>query len=216
MFATLPLLALYAAAVALVSAHPAPTAVQRGYMDGSDDELESYATYHTRYMALGCENNDGDAFFDTCCHPRLLCDTSPFPAQCVPTTPSEECTEGDDGCECEDELESQSPARRGQLNLGGVATYFLQEGIAGTCGAVNSDEDMIVAIDQNRYGDASSLCGERVRITNIANGKSVDATIVDDCSPSCTNYNSIDLSLGAFKAIGEDAIGELDISWLFI
>ncbi|KAI0831336.1 RlpA-like double-psi beta-barrel-protein domain-containing protein-containing protein [Trametes gibbosa] len=37
--------------------------------------LEKYATYHTRYLALDCENEHGKPFFDKCCHPMLATET---------------------------------------------------------------------------------------------------------------------------------------------
>ncbi|EIW51730.1 uncharacterized protein TRAVEDRAFT_32245 [Trametes versicolor FP-101664 SS1] len=37
--------------------------------------LEKYSTYHTRYLALNCENEHGKPFFDACCHPLLATET---------------------------------------------------------------------------------------------------------------------------------------------
>lgn len=91
------------------------------------------------------------------------------------------------------------------------ATFFYQDGNPGACGAVHSDNDFICAIDQDRYGssgNASPLCGQQVTITNTNNGKSVTVTIADDC-PTCDNSNSIDLSVGAFQAIGSLSDGLL-------
>lgn len=34
--------------------------------------LEDYFTYHARYLALGCQYNHGNDFFDACCHPLLV------------------------------------------------------------------------------------------------------------------------------------------------
>lgn len=107
------------------------------------------------------------------------------------------------------------------------ATFFYQNGVAGACGTVHSDSEFIAAIgksahvnvitffidnfltDERRYGNSgarSSLCGKQVQITNTKNGKSVKVTIADDC-PTCTNSNSIDLSVGAFNAIATEAEG---------
>ena len=33
--------------------------------------LEDYDTYHTRYLAIGCQNQHNTQFFDDCCHPML-------------------------------------------------------------------------------------------------------------------------------------------------
>jgi len=91
------------------------------------------------------------------------------------------------------------------------ATYFYQNGNAGACGTVHSDYDYICAIDSARYGNSgstSSLCGQQVKITNTDNGNTVTVTIADDC-PTCDNANSIDLSVGAFEALGSLSEGLL-------
>ncbi|KAG0707690.1 plant expansin [Suillus ampliporus] len=104
------------------------------------------------------------------------------------------------------------------LNYGGVATYFYQNGNAGACGTVHSDYDLICAMDQDLYGysgNSSPLCGKQVQITNTSNGKTVVVTVADDC-PTCLNSDSIDLSVGAFEAIGDLTTGELSIAWKFL
>ncbi|KAM6500474.1 expansin family protein [Amanita muscaria] len=105
----------------------------------------------------------------------------------------------------------------GQVNTGGYATYFYQDGNAGACGTVHSDNDLIAAIDSDRYGFTgarSDLCGKKVKITNPSNGKTVLVTIADAC-PTCRNSNSIDLSLGAFKTIAELSQGIVSITWVY-
>lgn len=110
---------------------------------------------------------------------------------------------------------TQAPASN--VNTGGFATFFYQNGVAGACGTVHSDNDMIAAIDGDRYGNLSvqsGLCGKRVTLTNTNNGKSVTVTIADAC-PTCDNSNSIDLSVGAFKQIATLDEGIVPISWSF-
>lgn len=68
--------------------------------------LESYDTYHCRYLALQCQNQHNTQFFADCCHPLAANESvSALPAQCqVPTGVS--CSNGvlvsvattDDGC----------------------------------------------------------------------------------------------------------------------
>jgi len=58
-------------------------------------------------------------------------------------------------------------------------------------------------------------CGRKVEIINVANGKSVQATVADRC-PGCKNINSLDLSQAAFDAIGDEATGVLSIKWKFL
>ncbi|KAI9446345.1 plant expansin [Lactarius indigo] len=105
-----------------------------------------------------------------------------------------------------------------EVNTGGQATFFRQNGVAGACGKVHSDDDLICAMDQIRYGDPgakSALCGKQVRITNTENGKTVTVTVADDC-PTCKNANSIDLSVAAFKAIATLEQGVASIAWSFV
>ena len=99
---------------------------------------------------------------------------------------------------------------------GGHATYYTQNGVAGSCGTVNSDNAMIVALPPKW---ASSSCGKKVRICKGTNAKGtgncVVATAADTC-PSCPPP-SIDLSVGTFKALESDlGVGQFDITWAFI
>ena len=54
-------------------------------------------------------------------------------------------------------------------------------------------------------------------ITNVNNGLTVSATIADQC-PGCANSESLDLSVGAWQAIGEtEADGaEVPITWTLV
>jgi rare lipoprotein A (peptidoglycan hydrolase) len=106
----------------------------------------------------------------------------------------------------------------GEVFTGGFATFYEQRGVAGACGDVHGEYDMIVAADFRRYGPLdkkSDLCGKKVLITNTDNGKQVTATIADAC-PSCVSPNSLDLSYGAFDKLGARETGMLPISWKFV
>lgn len=69
--------------------------------------LESYDTYHCRYIALQCQNQHNTQFFSDCCHPLAAGESaSALPAQCqLPSGSS--CSSGelvstggsDDGCD---------------------------------------------------------------------------------------------------------------------
>jgi hypothetical protein len=246
--------------------------------------LESYDTYHTRYMALACNTKHGVAFFDQCCHPLLATQSlASRPAQCNPVTSAKPAPpvatpssspdddddddlpfcDDDDGDDDDDSATPVVPATTkaapavtshpavvttpaapappkkaapppppapaqpaakpstnspSGVNTGGFATFFYQNGVAGACGTVHKDSDMIAAIDQGRYGNSgakSSLCGQQVKITNTKNQKSVTVTIADDC-PTCDNDNSIDLSSGAFQKIATLDEGLVPISWSFV
>ncbi|GAA5941837.1 hypothetical protein JCM3775_004778 [Rhodotorula graminis] len=95
----------------------------------------------------------------------------------------------------------------------GTATFFYQDGNAGACGSTHSDSDKIVALQSSMYG-SGSYCGKTVVVTNTSNGKSVTATVADEC-PGCSTSESLDLSTGAFDSIGDEDTGELSISWSF-
>jgi len=106
----------------------------------------------------------------------------------------------------------------GNVFTGGFATFFFQNGVAGACGTAHSDNDLIAAIDIQRYGNTgvrSGLCGKQVSITNPANNKNVVVTIADAC-PGCNGQNSIDLSTGAFNRIADPSQGQVPITWSFV
>lgn len=105
-----------------------------------------------------------------------------------------------------------TPVSSSEEFTGGKATFFYQGGAYGACGIIHQDSDKIVALEMSRYGGGSNNapdCGRQVEVTNVANGKSVIATVADAC-PGCANFNSLDLSVGAFDAIGEQATGVLE------
>ncbi|EIM86528.1 barwin-like endoglucanase [Stereum hirsutum FP-91666 SS1] len=103
--------------------------------------------------------------------------------------------------------------KKDDVNGGGYGTYYLQNGTPGSCGAVHSDSDFIVAVDKDRYDP--SLCGLSIQITNTVNQKTVGATIADDC-PTCESYNSLDMSVAAFDAIADERTGKVNIEWKFV
>lgn len=95
----------------------------------------------------------------------------------------------------------------------GTATWYTQNGNAGACGTVSEDSDKVVALYTGIY-DNGSNCGKMIQITNEA-GTTIEAKVMDLC-PSCTNNDHIDLSTGAFDALGEASEGVLQITWSFI
>jgi rare lipoprotein A (peptidoglycan hydrolase) len=53
-------------------------------------------------------------------------------------------------------------------------------------------------------------------ITNTENGKTVKVLVADEC-PTCNNKQSIDLSTGAFRALGGTVSeGIFPIAWQFV
>lgn len=105
MISTFATLALSLIATSAVSAIVVPRATAPKGWDTA--ALESYATYHCRYLALQCQNQHNTQFFSNCCHPLAANESaSALPTQCqMPTGVS--CSNGvlvsvgstDDGCD---------------------------------------------------------------------------------------------------------------------
>ncbi|BGP52691.1 hypothetical protein JCM8202_004782 [Rhodotorula sphaerocarpa] len=106
---------------------------------------------------------------------------------------------------------SYSSASSGSYS--GQATFYSQNGVAGSCGNVNSDSAYIVAMNVAQV-DGGAHCGQQVHITNTQNGKSITCTVADTC-PGC-GYGSLDLSKGAFGALGSYDQGVLPITWSYV
>ncbi|GAA5842484.1 hypothetical protein JCM9279_005399 [Rhodotorula babjevae] len=102
----------------------------------------------------------------------------------------------------------------GHVYSGGYATYYLQNSIAGNCGAVNPDSAYIVALPTATYAGGSH-CGQKVRLTRVETGKTITATVADSC-PTCVNNSCLDLSVAAFTAIATEEEGMVSITWEFI
>ncbi|GAA5939756.1 RlpA-like double-psi beta-barrel domain-containing protein [Sporobolomyces koalae] len=102
----------------------------------------------------------------------------------------------------------------GKTYTGGIATFFYQNGVAGNCGQVNSDSTLLVALPTATY-DNGSHCGKYVTITRSDTGKQINALVADSC-PTCNNNACLDLSWGAFSALGgTQDMGVFDITWQF-
>ncbi|KWU41979.1 barwin-like endoglucanase, partial [Rhodotorula sp. JG-1b] len=96
----------------------------------------------------------------------------------------------------------------------GIATFFYQGGNAGNCGWYESDSTLLVALPTATYANGK-YCGQYVHITRLDTGDSIKALVADSC-PSCVNDNCLDLSWGAFSALGgTEDMGIFDISWYF-
>ncbi|GEM12723.1 hypothetical protein Rt10032_c25g6740 [Rhodotorula toruloides] len=103
----------------------------------------------------------------------------------------------------------------GKVYTGGIATFFYQNGVAGNCGQVNSDSSYIVALPTSTYAGGSH-CGQSVKITRSDTGQSLTAKVADSC-PTCNNASCLDLSVGAFTALGgTESMGVFDITWQFV
>jgi len=83
----------------------------------------------------------------------------------------------------------------------------------GACGKTNSRDDFIVALNSAQYGSGypGPQCFKTITIT--ANGKTTQATIMDEC-PGCP-YGGLDMSRGLFDFFASESVGVLSGSWSF-
>ncbi|CAO3616829.1 unnamed protein product [Cunninghamella blakesleeana] len=104
-----------------------------------------------------------------------------------------------------------------------IADYFEGDGTfyevgKGSCGKQNTNNDMIVALNDPQMKNGSNPnknpeCNKKVQITG-ENGKTVEATIEDTC-PSCSKGN-LDMSPKVFQLVcGNLDKGRCRIKWKF-
>ncbi|CAE6529391.1 unnamed protein product [Rhizoctonia solani] len=93
----------------------------------------------------------------------------------------------------------------------GRATYFYPG--LGNCGYWDNDNVPILAVSTAMYKQGGN-CNQWVEVVNTANGKKVYAKMRDSC-PSC-EYDDIDLSPIAFKALAPLSQGVFTASWHFM
>jgi len=219
--------------LSLVAAFIVPRATQP---DNWSKSLEPWTTYHTRYLALGCDKKHDSTFFTQCCHPLPANETrADLSSSCssgnVVVNDGADDSEGDD-CDGDDETTQVPSPTSTKANAriaaahntapsaipntsnfvkGGFITYYLQKGRAGACGTVHTDQDFLAAMDSSRFN--TELCGKHVFIE--ANNRNVTAMIADEC-PTCVNENSIDLSVAAFQTISSLDAGIWSATWTML
>jgi len=97
----------------------------------------------------------------------------------------------------------------------GDITYY--EAGLGACGIVSDGTvQNVVALPHVLMGSASNnnpYCGKTITIKCSATGKTTTATVVDKCM-GCENY-AIDLSIAAFTALDDPAVGRTGATWWF-
>lgn len=99
----------------------------------------------------------------------------------------------------------------------GDMTYFTPD--LGACGWTNTESDFIVAVSAELFdifgggiSNGNPVCGHKIRIHK--NGKTVVATITDECPP-CTQ-GSIDMSPALFSYLENPDVGRTSVEWEFI
>jgi expansin (peptidoglycan-binding protein) len=112
------------------------------------------------------------------------------------------------------DLSNKELAKRSSYS--GTATFFhpaTEGGSTGACGPEEDNNSAIVALNAPQYGDLSSKsdwCGKTITIKGPAG--TATARINDAC-PEC-GHGSLDLTPSLFKkVVGEESIGEGDITW---
>ncbi|GAA6036500.1 hypothetical protein JCM8097_003536 [Rhodosporidiobolus ruineniae] len=108
-----------------------------------------------------------------------------------------------------------SSSSSGKTYSGGMATYYYQNNNAGACGDYNSNSAIIVALPSSTYANGK-YCGKTLTITRTSSGKTLKAKVADEC-PTCENAASLDLSFGAYAALGgTEKEGQFEITWQFV
>ncbi|MCJ1464195.1 hypothetical protein MMC07_002808 [Pseudocyphellaria aurata] len=103
----------------------------------------------------------------------------------------------------------------------GLGTVYIQGGVPGSCGQVNSDDAMIVAVSNSlmQGQSPSPLCGRQITVRNIGSndgvggaGNSMTVTVADTCM-GC-DENHLDFSVGAWNQLTNNApYGTVNIEW---
>ncbi|KAJ1893815.1 hypothetical protein LPJ66_005546 [Kickxella alabastrina] len=105
----------------------------------------------------------------------------------------------------------------GGETFSGDGTYYNPSVGTGSCGTLNSDSELVAAINAPQYGtDANpnnaAVCGKCILVKG-PNGQ-VKVTVVDKCPPC--KQGDLDLSPAAFEQIAEFDQGRVPITWQFV
>ncbi|KAH7395448.1 hypothetical protein BKA64DRAFT_708844 [Cadophora sp. MPI-SDFR-AT-0126] len=97
--------------------------------------------------------------------------------------------------------------------IDGVANYYTQQGVAGSCGVYHQDSDHIVALGP-AWGHNTN-CGRTVSIRHKGTGRVTTAVVADTC-PSCPQ-TKLDVSVGVYEYLnGFLALDLILIEWNFV
>jgi hypothetical protein len=175
------------AALALAtSVAAAPVAAPAPAKAWDEKKFEPYDVYHTRYLALKCQNKHDTKFFDVCCAPLARGQAlSTRPAECNPKSAPANSTqdEDDDDCDGEDDDDESTTtlnptttttttkktttttkpaatttkASSSGTKHTGKGTWYTQNGVAGACGKKNPDSALIGAMNFQLYGNVDKV-----------------------------------------------------------
>ncbi|PBK96931.1 hypothetical protein ARMGADRAFT_1027840 [Armillaria gallica] len=218
MFASLATFALVATAAVQASPH-FPRRGLHGFhhvarskpADYAEGYLEAYDVYHTRYLAIGCQNQHNTQFFDDCCHPLLATETvaANRPAYCatnatasasasasvsssasaIVATPTDTSDDsGDDDCDDEDSSSSSAyvPATTSS------SSEFSQPTSAFTSEASSSSSFSDSISSSSSFSDSisSSLSSSSSFSSSSTVSVTQDSTPTPDPTPSSTQEQS--------------------------
>ncbi|KAF9108876.1 hypothetical protein BGX29_003806 [Mortierella sp. GBA35] len=99
----------------------------------------------------------------------------------------------------------------------GRGTWFSDT--TGSCGERFSQNDMIVALNQEQMGalyGSRSRCGDKIRVKAKGSSTSVIVRVVDTCPSRYCDHGALDLSRAAFKKFAPMSKGVLELEWSFV
>ncbi|OAQ34764.1 hypothetical protein K457DRAFT_41863, partial [Linnemannia elongata AG-77] len=99
----------------------------------------------------------------------------------------------------------------------GRGTWFSDT--TGSCGVRFSQDDMIVALNQDQmgaYSGSRSRCGDKIRVKAKGSSASVVVRVVDTCPSRYCSHGGLDLSRAAFKKFAPMSKGVLELEWSFV
>ncbi|KAF9549723.1 hypothetical protein EC957_002787 [Mortierella hygrophila] len=99
----------------------------------------------------------------------------------------------------------------------GRGTWFSDT--TGSCGVRFSQDDMIVALNQEQmgaYSGSRSRCGDKIRVKAKGSSASVIVRVVDTCPSRYCSHGALDLSRAAFKKFAPMSKGVLELEWSFV
>ncbi|KAF9189306.1 hypothetical protein BGZ51_009700 [Haplosporangium sp. Z 767] len=116
-----------------------------------------------------------------------------------------------------DEEQTIKIAARSGTKYRGRGTWFSDT--TGSCEVPFSQNDMIVALNENQMGNMSgsgSKCGSKIRVKAKGSSASVIVRVVDTCPDRYCSRGDLDLSRAAFKKFAPMSKGVLELEWSFV
>ncbi|KAF7294883.1 DPBB-1 domain-containing protein [Mycena indigotica] len=147
--------------------------------------------------------------------------TTSTPVKQTTTTPAESSTK------------TSTSSSNNNFITGGFGTWFTQGGVAGACGTVHQDTDLVVALPTKAYANGAN-CGRKVHIVDSSSGASAEAIVADECPTwqaqfffasrrtllmlnyYSTNDNCLDMSVSLFQKFVDLSVGEFSIKYQFL